>query len=395
MSSKDRLSLPLTLVLGVLIGALESRERFLLANVIQTTGSTLSLVAPLVAAILIGPSLAMVIPAVAAAQGANLLLALAVVHRLEGPFDFAAFDRQEAKGLLTYGGWISVSNVVAPLLATADQFLIGSVLGVAAVTHYAVPMNLVSRSLIIPVALVRAFFPRMSSLPGEEAKTLASRAFTPLAYGYAAICAPAIIGAHTFFRYWMSDDFAQVAAPVAEILFLGAWINGLGLVALTFLHGQGRVAVAARIHVAEVAPYLAVLWRLTSAFGTVGAAIAWSVRCAADAALLFWVAGVSRRDVVSLAFPAILRGISIAIARSVSFSPPVALAAATEERLPQAGGERKAVGLVGCLTPGHRRLGARHDIHGNYPARRIAEPTDRYSRHRSAARRPKSSRRRH
>ena len=210
---------PLTLVLGVLIGALESRERFLLANVLQTTGSTLSLVAPLVAAILIGPSLAMVIPAVAAAQGANLLLALSVVHRLEGPFDFAAFDRQEAKGLLTYGGWISVSNVVAPLLATADQFLIGSVLGVAAVTHYAVPMNFVSRSLIIPVALVRAFFPRMSSLPGEEAKTLASRAFTPLAYGYAAICAPAIIGAHTFFRYWMSADFAQVAAPVAEILF--------------------------------------------------------------------------------------------------------------------------------------------------------------------------------
>lgn len=53
--------------------------------------------------------------------------------------------------------------------------------------------------------------------------------------------------------------------------------------------------------------------------------------------------------------------------------------------------EEPMPGTTSCETTlGHWRLGARHDIHGHRPARRIAEPSDRYSRHRSAARRPKS-----
>src|SRR5260370_28893555 len=92
----------MTLVLGVAIGALESRERFLLANVLQTTGSTISQIAPMVAAILVGPSLTVVIPVMAVSQAANVLFALAVVDRLEGPFNIPAFDKQEARGLLSY-----------------------------------------------------------------------------------------------------------------------------------------------------------------------------------------------------------------------------------------------------------------------------------------------------
>jgi hypothetical protein len=52
-------------------------------------------------------------------------------------------------------------------LAAADQFLIGSIVGIAAVAHYAVPMSLVQRSNAIPVAFGRTFFPRMSSLSGD------------------------------------------------------------------------------------------------------------------------------------------------------------------------------------------------------------------------------------
>jgi O-antigen/teichoic acid export membrane protein len=51
--------------------------------------------------------------------------------------------------------------VIFPILVSADQFLIGSLIGVAEVTHYAVPMNLIVRSQIFPMALGRTFFPKM------------------------------------------------------------------------------------------------------------------------------------------------------------------------------------------------------------------------------------------
>ena len=71
--------------------------------------------------------------------------------------------------------------------------MIGSVLNVAAVAHYAVPMNLVIRSQVFAGALSRTLFPRMSSVGQDEANRLASRALLSLAHGYSAICAPAII----------------------------------------------------------------------------------------------------------------------------------------------------------------------------------------------------------
>jgi O-antigen/teichoic acid export membrane protein len=290
---------PLALISGVGIGALESHERFLLANVLQIFGMSLTQIAPAVVAVLVSPSLTAVIPTAAVAQASTVVVVLGVVYRLEGPFSIRAFDRREARALLGYGGWISVSNVIGPLLVSFDQFLIGSIMGVAAVAHYAVPMNLVARSQIFPAALARTFFPRMSSLSADGARALGARALASLGYGYAAVCAPAIVLSPAFFRYWIGADFAALAAPIAQILFLGAWINGLAFIALTLLQGQGRPDITGKLHMIELAPFLAILWILTSTLGIKGAAIAWSLRCAADAVALFWMSGIPRRDVLS------------------------------------------------------------------------------------------------
>ena len=184
---------PMALISGVAIGALESSERFLLANMLQILGMSVSQIAPVVMAVVVGPSLTVVIPAAAVAQASGVVIALAVVYRLEGPFSLRAFAPQEARALLGYGGWITVSGIISPLLVSLDQFLIGSLMGVAAVAHYSIPMNFVVRSQIFPAALARTFFPRMSSSSGDDARELGGRAICSLGYGYAAICAPGII----------------------------------------------------------------------------------------------------------------------------------------------------------------------------------------------------------
>jgi O-antigen/teichoic acid export membrane protein len=321
---------PLALVAGVGIGALESRERFLLANVLQVSGTSLGQIAPVILAVTVSPSLSVVIPAAAIARALTVVATLIAVYHDEGPLSFAGFDRQQAKRLLSYGGWISVSGIIGPILTSLDQFVIGSVLNVAAIAHYAVPMNLVTRSQVFAAALTRTLFPRMSSVGPEEARSLASRALLSLAYGYGAICAPAIILAPVFFRYWIGDDFAAVAAPVAEILFFGAWLNGLANVPFALLQSQGRPDVTGKFHAAEMLPFIGILWGLTSAFGIKGAALAWSLRCAADAACLLWAAGTPRRTLLqALVLPLLLLSGSAIIAPITESSLWEALAAAT------------------------------------------------------------------
>jgi O-antigen/teichoic acid export membrane protein len=307
--------LPLTLISAAGAGALESRELFLLVNSLQIVTMTLAQVAPVVAAVFVSPSLTVVIPTAAVAQALGALAILAVAHRLEGPFSLRAVGWGEARKLLGYGGWMFATNVLYPALASADQFIIGSVMGVASVAHYAVPMSLVQRSAAIPVAFGRTLFPRMSSLSGDAAHALGTRALSIMAYGFAAICAPAIILSSTFFRYWIGADFAAVAAPVAQVLFPGMWMGALSLVGFTLLQSQGRADVTGKLNIIEFLPFVGILWSLTVTFGIVGAAAAWSLRCTVDASVMLWLSGMKRGDLLLLLPPAALLLVSLVMAR--------------------------------------------------------------------------------
>ena len=75
---------PMALVSGAAMGALESRERFLTANLFQMAAMILSQVAPVIMAVFVSPSLNVVIPTIAIAQGLNIAIQLVLRHPLEG-----------------------------------------------------------------------------------------------------------------------------------------------------------------------------------------------------------------------------------------------------------------------------------------------------------------------
>ena len=70
------------------------------------------------------------------AQASSVVVVLSVVYRLEGPFSVRAFfDRREARALLGYGGWISLSRTSqAPSRSQLrSDSIVGSSWSVAAV----------------------------------------------------------------------------------------------------------------------------------------------------------------------------------------------------------------------------------------------------------------------
>ena len=55
--------------------------------------------------------------------------------------------RKEGSRLLRFGGWMTVSNIVGPLMVTLDRFLIGALISVSAVAYYATPYEVVSQHI--------------------------------------------------------------------------------------------------------------------------------------------------------------------------------------------------------------------------------------------------------
>lgn len=320
--------LPVALISGVGTGAIESRERFGVSNLFTAFGGALGQILPISCAVLFGPSLAIVIPAALVARIISTGLILAYVMRTEHPVDPRRFDRARVRQLFGYGAWVSVTSLISPLLQTFDQMLIGALLGPTAIAHYAVPMNMATRLQVVATALARTLFPRLSRLERDEADRLTIRSIVTLAYGFAALCAPAILLAGPFLTLWVGAEFARYAAPVATILIVGGWTNGVAFIPYTLLQSQGRPDLTAKIHAAEIVPFLGSVWLLIRWIGLPGAALAWTLRTTIDLILLLRVAHLLRRPLLAVLPAALVMAVSYGVAQIVHPAGLYALAEA-------------------------------------------------------------------
>lgn len=301
------LSVPVATLTGVLTGALQGRGRFLEINAVSVLSTALFQILPLATAVLIGPSLGLIL---AAALGARVL-AIVVLwvqcrrHILRG--FRGSVRRHEIKHLLGYGGWVSVDALFAPMLVMADRFIIGAMLGPTAITVYTIPFQMVQRMQIIPIALTQALFPR---LPTAEPAAQQRMTETALGTLMAAISVPVFFGMtffHLFLTIWLGHDMAMKSTAIGIAILAGMWINAPGYVLFGVLQARGRPDLIMKAHLAEFVPYFALLYVLMTHLGIVGAAIAFAIRCAVDYVILSVM--VSRRVthlVATLSFIALL-----------------------------------------------------------------------------------------
>ncbi len=292
--------LPLGMIYGVANGALESRERFGLSNAFGASGTVVGQLVPLGCAVLFGPSLTVVIPASLLSRLAMTLLTYVVVIRIEWPVRVFDFSLAWSRRLFGYGSWVTVSGVASPILESFDQMLIGAVLGASAVAYYTVPMNLSMRSQFVATALARTMFPQLSRAGAAEARATTRTAVVTLAYGFGAVCAPGILFCGAFLRLWVGHAFGSVAAPIAAILLFGAWTNGLAFLPYGLLQARGRPDITAKMHLAQLMPFLLSVWGLMKLAGLPGAAVAWTLRVTLDGLLLYWLSGCISRDATRL-----------------------------------------------------------------------------------------------
>lgn len=292
------LALPLATITGVLNGGLQGVERFLQLNAINALGSVLFQTLPLMVAWLWKPDLGVLMPVAIAARllGVVFLFISCLRHVAQG--GPPSFSKQEAGGLLRFGGWITVSSLISPIMVIADRFVIGAVLGAKAVTHYTVPYQLAERSAIVPGALSSSLFPRFAKGQSQESDAIAVTSVRALIVVMTPVMVTAILLAAPFLRVWISPEFSSQSAVVLQILLAGFWINGFARIPHAKLQASGRPKVVAICHVIEIVPFLAILYLGLQWGGVAGAAVAFSLRVFVDYLLLSWQAGTLRATLV-------------------------------------------------------------------------------------------------
>jgi O-antigen/teichoic acid export membrane protein len=280
------MSLPVITAISALSGTLQGREAFGVMNLSQMTGAVLYQIFPLLVAMFFTRSLPdLVIAAIAGRLVTAVLLLIFCLRRVPAR-PIPRMTLSLILPMLRYGGWVTLTGMISPLLTVFDRFIIGAIAGMGAVTAYTIPYNLAMRISTLPSAFQNALFPRFAKIDEQDAFLLRARAVRIVVCLMTPILITALIIIKPFLIIWIGKSLAVRAAPVGQIIILGLWANTLAFVPFGFLQSRGRPDVPAKFHVIELFGYAPVLYVLTRSFGVAGAAWAWDARVLADLVLL-------------------------------------------------------------------------------------------------------------
>jgi O-antigen/teichoic acid export membrane protein len=337
-------SVPVATLTGVLTGALQGREQFLQTNTVSVVSTILFQLFPLGVAWMIGPHLGGLLGAAVLARIVGILILWVMCHRALTKGQSPRWRQDQARGLLAFGGWVAVNGSIGPLLIMADRFMIGAILSARAVAVYTIPFQLAQRSTMIPNALNNALFPRLTASSPAERLVILDKAISAVA---ALLTAPVFVGMFImkpFLILWVGPEIGNDAARIGVIVMIAFWANSFAAVYFTYFQARGTPSTITKILLAQVVPYLALLWFVLRDYGLEGAAWLFLVRafltfggiiaverptrrtgwmvlvCAMGLAIGFILSdgitlGDSARIALSLGLAALLAGLSLAILR--------------------------------------------------------------------------------
>ena len=286
-------AIPVVMLTSSFSGVLEAAQRFGLVNAIRIPSSTLTYLLPL-AGLYLGLSLPGIVALILLARLAALIAIAAINLQIRPELRYYSASLNLFSRLASFGGWVTVTSIVGPILVYLDRFLIGSILTIAAVAYYTAPYEAVTRLLIISSSLTMTLFPAFSALEGEKnilkLSTLFARSVKYILITSGAFVVMIWLFAEEILQIWLGADFVSESTASLQILAIGVLINSLSYAPFALLQGVGRPDLPAKFHMIELPVYIIVAWILINNFGIIGAAGAWTLRVAIDALLLFWAA---------------------------------------------------------------------------------------------------------
>jgi O-antigen/teichoic acid export membrane protein len=283
------LSIPIVILTSGLRGILEALQQFRILNLIRIPMSIFSFAGPLVV-IPFTNSLLWVIAVLVLGRVIGCVVHWVACSRAMPAFRTSiVLDFSLIKPLIKFGGWMTVSNVLSPILTYTDRFFIGALISVGAIAYYTTSFDTVTRVLVIPGALSGVLFPAFAVTlirePGR-AQLLLDRSLKYLFLIIFPIVLTTVVLAPEGLRLWLGPTFAEKGASVLRWLAAGVLINSFAYAPFALIQSAGRPDITAKLHLLELPIYVAGVWVLSKEFGIRGTAIAWTARLALDTFLI-------------------------------------------------------------------------------------------------------------
>lgn len=290
------LVIPVTTLTSGLKGILEGCERFDKVNLLKFILGLANFAAPVASIFVFGDDLLPIVISLAVARGLILLLHVLFVLREGFAFhniSFSGVRNANATELVSFGSWMTVSNLVSPLMVLMDRFFVSSIAGAAVVAFYSVPSDFLLRGLILPAAITTAAFPvfvKKMHTASQDVKALYKNVLWTIFWGMSMVAFGVILFGGWGLNLWLGAEFSKNSYGVSCVLVVGILFNSLAQVPHSLIQSSGNAKLTSLVHLAEFVVYIPMLYGFIHYLGILGAAYAWLFRALLDFLLLHYFA---------------------------------------------------------------------------------------------------------
>lgn len=280
------LGIPMVTLSAGLIGILEGFQSFKIIALIRMPLGVMTFLAPLITLQFTENIGSIVCALLVCRLSALFALLYALLAHKPLLLSFFSVNFKRIKPLVAFGGWITISNIVGPLMTYLDRFYIGPVLGLASLAYYTVPYDILIRLQIVPQSIMGAMFPSMVANKSininqyikvyEKGGKITFLIMFP-------IISIIFLMAPEWLMLWLGKSFSENSFTVVQLLSVGWLINITAQPGILSLMVDDRPDLISKLHLLEIIPYLLLLTYLSNKFGINGVAAAWTIRVSIDA----------------------------------------------------------------------------------------------------------------
>ena len=186
--------------------------------------------------------------------------------------------------LVTFGGALLIAGLANVPLFNASQFFLARLVSVRQVAYYAVAFTVAGLLAVGPFAISAPLLPALTRARHDRAtlERIYRLALRLLALWIPPAAVVLFFAARPVLTVWAGPQYGVHSTDPFYILLVGMVLSVLVFGPQNVLAAHERTGIVARFRLIELIPFLAVTYVLIAAFGLIGAAIAWSMRFAAE-----------------------------------------------------------------------------------------------------------------
>lgn len=282
--------IPIFFINQYLISYLEGLERFKEISLIKIFSGIVISTIPLIFIIVLDVNIKNVILGLFFSRIIVLLFSICILTKYRPKQLNFKLNKNTIKRTFNFGKWISISNIISPVMVYLDKVVITKLIGIEGSAFYLVASEAISRLSIFPFCISSVIFPRLcGSTSVYERRKNIIMATIIIIVPVISLSLILMLYSNFLITAWLGKNFSDVTAEIFNILLVGFIFNAYAQIPYANIQSLGYSKITSWIHLAELVPYLVGFYFLTDFYGLKGAAYVWTARVIIDSLVLHYV----------------------------------------------------------------------------------------------------------